>query len=407
MPLFKYKARNSRGDALSGEIEAGSSDIVAAQLLNSGITPISIEETQAKQDIWADIKLRLGTQKPDLDDLILFCRQMYTLTHAGVPLIRGITGLGDTSRNAVLADALHKIRFELESGRELSLAMGQFPDIFTPMMISMVRVGESTGKLDEAFLQLSTYLELERDTRKRVKAALRYPTFVLIAISAAITIVNIWVIPAFADVFKGMNVELPWQTKALISISDYFVAHWPLLLSSLAGTLVWVRYYVKTEKGRYKWDKVKLKMPIVGDIILRATLARFARSFAMTTRSGVPLIQAMSVTARAVDNEYVNERVLSMRNGIERGDTLTRTAAATSLFTPLVLQMLSVGEETGAVEQMMDEVAGFYEREVDYDLKNLSSSIEPILIVAVGILVLILALGIFLPMWDITQLTRL
>lgn len=406
MPQFRYKARNQRGDALSGQLEAASSDSVASQLINSGITPIQIEEVEPKRELWGELKARLGASHPGLDDFILFCRQMYTLTHAGVPLIRGITGLADTSRNPILAQTLHRIRYELEAGRELSLAMGQYPAIFSPVMVSMVRVGESTGKLDEAFLQLASYLELERDTRDRVKAALRYPAFVLLAIAAAIVIVNIKVIPAFADVFAGMNARLPWQTRILVGISDFFVAYWPLMLTGLIVALIALRYYLRSERGRYRWDRLKLRLPIVGDLILRATLSRFARSFAMTTRSGVPLIQAMSVTAHAVDNDYVSERILSMRNGIERGDSLSRTASTTNLFTPLVLQMLSVGEETGAVEQMMDEVAGFYEREVDYDLKNLSSAIEPILIVAVGILVLILALGIFLPMWDITQLTR-
>lgn len=406
MPHFQYKARNSRGDSLSGELEAGSADAVASQLLNSGITPIDIREVQPKRDILQELSRRFGTSRPTLDDLILFCRQMYTLSKAGVPIIRGITGLEETTRNLMLSDVLHQIRQELEAGRELSMAMGQFPQVFSPLMVSMVRVGENTGQLDEAFLQLSQYLELERDTRNRIKMALRYPSFVFIAIVSAIAIVNVKVIPAFSKVFAGMNAELPWQTRLLVAISDFTVAFWPYMLIGLILAFVGLRYYINTEDGRYKWDKAKLHIPIVGNLILRALLARFARAFAMTTRAGVPLIQTLTVVARAVDNDYVGERITSMRTGIERGDNLTRTAAATSLFTPLVLQMLSVGEETGAVEQMMDEVADFYEREVDYDLKNLSSAIEPILIIAVGILVLILALGIFLPMWELGQIAR-
>lgn len=406
MPQFHYKARDNRGSSISGILEASNADAVAAQLLNSGITPVEISEVEEKRDFLTELKRQLGASKPTLDDLILFCRQMYTLTRAGIPIIRGITGLAETTRNPVLSDALHRIRFDLEAGRELSVAMGQHETIFTPLMVSMIRVGENTGQLEEAFLQLSRYLELDRDTRDRVKMALRYPVFVLFAISVAIAIVNVWVIPAFAQVFKGIHQELPWQTQLLINISDFTVAYWPHLLAGIAAFFFGLRYYIKTPNGKFKWGKIKLRLPIVGNIVLRATLARFSRSFAMSSRSGVPLIQALSVTARAVDNDFVSERVLSMRNGVERGDSLTRTAAATTLFTPLVLQMISVGEETGAVDQMLDEVADFYEREVDYDLKNLSSTIEPILIVAVGILVLILALGIFLPMWDLTQLAR-
>lgn len=406
MPLFQYKARDGRGEAVSGQIEAGSADAVANQLLNAGVTPISIEETELHQDVWAGIWKKLSARRPSLDDLILLCRQMYTLTKAGVPLVRGLAGLAETSKNPILAEVLQRMRSELESGRELSAAMSLHPQIFSPLMVSMVRVGEHTGQLDEAFLQLAQYLELDRDTRNRIKAALRYPLFVLLGIAVAIGVVNVYVIPEFAKVFKGMNAELPWQTKVLIATSDFFVSYVHYLVVGLIGTIIGLRYYVNTGEGRYRWDKLKLHLPIVGSIIRRSILARFARSFAMTTRAGVPLIQALSVVAKAVDNDYVSERVLSMRNGVERGDSLTRTAIATNLYTPLVLQMIAVGEETGSVERMMDEVADFYEREVDYELKTLSSSIEPLLLIAVGLLVLILALGIFLPLWELTSLAK-
>lgn len=404
MPTFAYKARNSRGDQVKGEIEAASADAVATQLLNSSITPIEIVEAKAQSDSFANIKIQLHSSKPKLDDIILFCRQMYSLNKAGVPIIRGITGLADTTKNVVLAEMLKRIILELESGRELSTAMSQHTEVFSPLMISMVRVGENTGKLDDAFLQLSQYLELERDTRNRIKAAIRYPIFVVIAIAAAIAVVNIKVIPAFANIFKNMNMDLPWQTQLLISISDFTVAYWPYMLVLIIFTIFGFIKYTQTPSGKYKWDKAKLRFPVVGSIIKRALLSRFARTFSMSSKSGVPLIQALGVVAQAVDNDFVAEKVLSMRNGIERGDSLTRTALSTGLFTPLVLQMLSVGEETGAVDDMLNEVADFYEREVDYELKNISSAIEPILIIAVGVLVLILALGIFLPMWNMTQL---
>lgn len=406
MPIFTYKARDSRGDAVKGEIEASSADSVASQLLNSGITPVEIYETEATSDLLEELRIKFASGKPELDDLILFCRQMYTLNKAGVPIIRGIGGLQESTKNIPLSEALKHILLELESGRELSSAMAQQGDLFTPLMISMVRVGENTGKLDDAFLQLSQYLEMERDTRNRIKMALRYPAFVILAIATAVAIVNIWVIPAFATVFSRMSMELPWQTQLLIGISDFSVSYWPYMLTALFAAFFGFRAYTRSEKGKYKWDRAKLRFPIVGSIIKRALLSRFARTFAMATRSGVPLIQTLTVVARAVDNDYVADKVLSMRNGIERGDSLTRTAMATGMFTPLVLQMLNVGEETGAVDDMMDEVADFYEREVDYELKNLSSAIEPILIIAVGILVLILALGIFLPMWDLTNIAK-
>jgi len=406
MPVFRYKARNTHGDAVTGEIDAGSADAVASQLINSGVTPIDITEVQEKRDFLAELEASLSGNKPQLDDLILFCRQMHTLARAGVPIIRAMTGLADTTKNKPLAEAIHRVRHNLEGGHDLSAAMGMEPDVFNNLIVSLVRVGETTGKLDQAFLQLSEYLEMERDTRDRIKSAMRYPTFVIAAITIAIGVINVLVIPAFSKVFDKFSLELPWQTKLLISLSDFTVAYWPHMLIGIVLGIVAFRQYISAGTGKFKWDKFKLRMPLVGSIIMRSTLARFTRSFSMAFSSGVPLIQALTVTARAVDNDYVADRILSMRNSVERGENLTRTAAATGLFPPLVLQMFAVGEETGAIDQMLDEVSIFYEREVDYELKNLSSAIEPILIIAIGIMVLILALGVFLPMWDLTQIAR-
>jgi MSHA biogenesis protein MshG len=403
MPLFAYKGRNARGTLINGEIDAGTIDAVASQLFNIGITPIDIKERQGTSSSEISLSNYLNRKNPDLDDLILFSRQMYTLMKAGVPMIKSVTGLIQSSRNFRLIEALKDVMANLESGRDLSSSLARHPDIYSSLYISMVKIGEETGRLEESFLRISEYLAREKETRERIKAALRYPMFVIVAIAIAITIINIWVIPAFADLFSKSGVTLPWQTRLLMATSDFFIQWWPVMLAAIIGSIIAARIYVKTDNGRYQWDHFKLKLPIVGDIIYRATLARFARSFSMGLKSGVPLIQAMTVVSRSVDNEYISDKILSMRSGVERGETLTRTAGLTKMFTPLVLQMLSVGEETGQVDDMMVEVADYYDREVDYDVKNLSSMIEPILIVAIGIMVLILALGVFLPMWDMAK----
>jgi len=401
MAVFHYKGRTTRGDAVEGELEGNSVDLVASQLMNSGITPIDIAPAVIKQDVLLELKRKLGGGRVTLDDLILFSRQMYTLLKAGVPIIRSLNSLSETSRNITLANALHDCVTSLESGRELSTAFAQHPKIFTTLFVSMVQVGENTGRLDEAFLQISEYLEMEKDTRDRIKQATRYPTVVFVAIGVAIAVINLFVIPAFAKVYAGFDAELPWATQVLIATSNFTVQYWHLLALLLVATILGLRYYIQTDEGKFKWHRLKLRLPLIGDIINRATLARFARAFAMSSRAGVPLIQSLTVVARAVDNVFIGDRITQMRNGIERGDTITRTAAATGMFTPLVLQMLAIGEETGAVDDLLQEVAEFYEREVDYDLKNLSSAIEPILIVAIGAMVLVLALGVFLPMWDL------
>lgn len=406
MPSFAYKGRSRRGALVEGVIDANSADSVAAQLINTGITPIDIT-TRSDTAVAMDVLQTLRTNRaPVLEDLILFTRQMYTLTKAGVPLVRAMTGLIQSTRNLQLVQAMRDVLANLESGRDLASSLSRHPKIFSTLAIAMVRVGENTGRLEESFLRLTEYLEREKETRERIKAALRYPSFVLLALAIAIGVVNVFVIPTFAQLFLKADVALPWQTRALIATSDFFVAWWWLVLGAAFGGIGAFFSYIKTDSGRYWWGRRKVSLPLVGDIIHRATLSRFARSFAMALTSGVPLLQALAVVSRAVDNEYIGEQILNMRNGIERGESLTRTAALTGMFTPLVLQMLAVGEETGAVDDMMNEVAEYYEREVDYDVKNLSALIEPVMTIAMGVLVLILALGIFLPMWDLSKAVR-
>jgi MSHA biogenesis protein MshG len=296
---------------------------------------------------------------------------------------------------------IQDLRESLDSGRELSTAMRRHPKIFSHFYVSMVQVGEMTVMLDQTFMRLYDHLQFEKDMRERIKSAVRYPMFVVIAMGIALVIVNIFVIPAFAKVFEGFHTELPLMTKALLAFSNFMVFAWPMLLASLIGAVVAFRSWVKTVDGRYKWDRYKFELPIAGPIIKKATLARFARSLALSFKSGIPIVQALNTVGMVVDNEYMRSKVEQMRDGVERGESILRTAHATGVFNPTVMQMIAVGEETGDMDGLMFEVAGMYEREVEYDIKNLSSQIEPIMIVALGGMVLVLALGIFLPMWDL------
>jgi len=398
---YVWQGRNSRGQLVSGRVDAEDMDRVAEQLLKLDITPISIDQSAEKIDQAGSLSARLGLDKPKLNDLILFSRQMYTMTKAGVPLIQGLRNVANSTRNRQLADAVNQVVDALESGRGLAAGLALSPKVFPPMYVSIVRVGETSGALDQAFQQMATYLELERDFRARMKAALRYPAMVIIAMFIAVAILMVYVVPVFANFFASQDAALPLPTRIIIAASDFAVNWWWLILLALAAAIFGFRAWVRTDNGRYLWDRTKLRIPVVGNILFQGTLARFARSFAMTYRSGVPLIQGLTLVSRAVENEYVGQAVTDMRTGIERGESVSRTAQATGLFTPLVLQMISVGEETGEVENMLQETAEFYEREVDYDLRNLSDAIEPILLVFLAVLVLILALGVFLPMWDL------
>ncbi|MGH8673633.1 MAG: type II secretion system F family protein, partial [Burkholderiales bacterium] len=237
--------------------------------------------------------------------------------------------------------------------------------------------------------------------RNQVKSAIRYPSFVIAVMAVAIVIINLFVIPAFAKVYSGFKAELPFLTKLLIGFSNFMVETWYLQLAVLIGAALGFRAWTATRAGKYAWDRYKLKIPIAGKIILKATLARFARSFSLALQSGVPVVQALSTVAQVVDNDYIGQRIEQMRDGVERGESVLRTAVATGIFTTVVLQMIAVGDETGELDSLLREVADLYENDVEYEVKTLSQQIEPILIVGLGALVLVLALGVFLPIWDL------
>ncbi len=406
MPVFAYKGRSSRGDLVQGSLEGVDSGAIADQLLNTGITPTEISLTshavQSGNNPEISLWQRLSTEKKvDVLEVMLFSRQMYTLLKAGVPIMRALAGLQESSQNPTFVAMLQDLRESLDSGRELSSALRRHPKIFSPFYLSMVQVGEMTGMLDITFLRLYEHLEFEKEMKERIKSAVRYPMFVLIAMAIAIVIVNIFVIPAFAKVFEGFHAELPLMTRILMGFSGFMVEFWPILLALLIGALVAFRTWINTVEGRYKFDRYKLHIPIAGRIIMKATLARFARSLALSFKSGIPIVQGLNAVALVVDNEFMRSRVEQMRDGVERGESILRTATATGVFTPTVLQMIAVGEETGEMDGLMFEIAGMYEREVEYEIKTLSANIEPIMIVLLGGMVLILALGIFLPIWDL------
>lgn len=410
MASFQYKGRALTGEEQSGAIDAMDINSAAKILVGKDITPIHIFPLERSVDSHAkglakEHQVHFLTPNVQIDDLIIFARQMYSLTKAGIPIIRAVTGL-TTTKSLRLKVALLDVIASLEKGRSFSSALAQHPKIFSQLFVSVVHVGENTGQLDAAFLQLSNYLEREQATRKQIKAATRYPMFVIIAITMAIVILNIYVIPVFADMFSKFGADLPGTTLFLLAMSDFFVNQWYVLLGGLIVLIVITKQYKDTQKGRLKWDYYKIAVPIIGPIIERSLLARFSRSFSMMLKAGVPLTTALTLVAEAVSNAYMGDAILNMRKRIEKGESLTRVANASNLFTPLVLQMISVGEETGRVDELLEEVSDFYEREVDYDLASLTSKIEPLLISVVAVMVLVLALGIFTPMWDMMGAVR-
>jgi len=407
VPFFAYKGRNGRGEMMQGVLEGADSGAIADQLFGTGVTPLEIVLTTRKvttgNDDGETVWQRLARKRVTSLDVQLFSRQIYTLLKSGVPIMRGLAGLQESATNPSFGRVIRDLRESLDAGRELSAAMRRHPECFSTFYLAMVRVGEMTGRLEEVFLRLFDHMEFDRDMRERVKTALRYPMFVLIAMVAAMAVVNIFVIPQFEKVFNSFRTELPLMTRILIGTSRFTVEWWPAFAVGIAAAVFGFRSWTRSTGGRLAWDRIKLRLPIAGKIIHKGTMARFARSFALSIRSGVPIVQALTVVSQTSDNAYLASRIEQMRDGVERGDSILRTATNAQVFTPIVLQMIAVGEESGSIDDLMDEIAMMYEREVDYELKTLSSQIEPILIVFLGVMVLMLALGIFLPIWDLGQ----
>jgi MSHA biogenesis protein MshG len=413
MQSYAWRGRNPDGAVVSGVIEAANDALVADQLMAGGVTPVTITPRSAGRDdqssapagspsntasTWRALRAAIT-----LEDQLVFSRQMYTLQRAGVPILRALAGLQASTSKHTLVALVADLRANLEQGRELAYAMARHPAVFSTFYVAMVRVGEMTGRLSEIFLRLAEHIEFELDVRARIKQALRYPTLVVVSIALAVVAINLLVLPTFAQVFAGFKAQLPLMTRVLLGFSAWTVRWWPLLLVATLGVAWGVRAWVATPAGRLAWDRTKLRLPVAGEIVRKATLARFARSFALASKSGVPLTQAMTVVAQTVDNAHIAQRIERMRDGVERGESLSRCAAAAGVFTPMVLQMIAVGEETGELDTLLLEVAHMYERETDYAVKGLSASIEPILLLVIGAFVLVLALGVFMPLWSLGQ----
>ena len=436
MPTFEYRARNASGVLVTGALEGESVDDVAGALFGQNITPIEIRKSTksaarsaakpapssaskgatsapasssssrlASPELSAIGKINsfLAGKKITINELIIFARQMQSLTKAGLPLDRALNGLQASMKNLAFKSVLQSVLQGLEGGLDLATSLGRHPKIFSPLFLSLVSVGENTGRLDLAFQQIGKYLELEKNTAKQVKSATRYPLFVLVTIAVALAVITIFVIPAFADTFRRLEAELPLETRILINVSNFAVAWWPHMLGSTLALILAVRSWIRTPKGRLTWDRRKMQLPLAGSVFEQIALARFTRAFAMILKAGVPIVHGMSVVAGAVGNAWIGKRILVMQEGVTRGESLFRTASNSNMFTPLILQMISVGEESGTIDELMSEVADFYDQEVEYNIKRLSEAIEPILIIVIAAMVLVLALGVFLPIWDLSS----
>lgn len=406
MTMYSFQGRDHDGKLISGRRQASSEDVLGGQLFKEGITPIKIDLAERKIDQlenWWYEKTGKGIKN---SEMIMFARQMYSLSKAGIPLISALVRLAETTNNPFFSNALWGVVQNIEAGQDLATAMSKFPKIFPGMMISLVRVGESSGKLDEIFLQITTYLELSEDTRKRFVSTMRYPVMVFVSLIAAIIVINIFVIPAFAKLFANVKLQLPLPTRILLAFSNFMVNYWIILVLGVVSVVTGIWFYLKTPEGKYAWGKYQLKIPIVGEILQRILLARLCRSLGLMLRAGLSIIQSLELVGNTLDNMYAAARVKELHDAIERGESLTSAATSVGLFSPLMTQMLAVGEETGSIDNMLIEIADFYDREVDYSLRKLGDAIEPVMLIGLAIIVLVLALAVYLPIWDLTKIAK-
>ncbi|OGW60711.1 MAG: hypothetical protein A2V83_10645 [Nitrospirae bacterium RBG_16_64_22] len=403
MPTFHYRARSQDGEPVTGAMETSGPEAVADHLAGLGYVPISIEEKK-EGALSGDLLETFRRITPQ--DRIIFSRQLATLINAGIPLTTALDTCASQSENPKIREILIQVRKDIEGGSSFSAAMARHPKAFDNLYVGMIRAGEEGGVLDEILERLAALAEHEAETRARVKAAVRYPIIVVVAICIAFAILVTLVIPQFAKLYAGHKVALPFPTRVLIGINYVVQNYWFLILGGLGAAALGLRAFVKTGPGREALDRFKLTMPIFGRLILKVLLSRFARIFATLNRSGLPILQTLEIVGGTIGNVIVTRAVESVRDSAREGRGLSGPMKTSGLFPPLVTHMVAVGEDTGNLDEMLTRVSDYYDREVEYAIRNLSTMIEPILLLFIGGMVLFLALGIFLPMWDMMSVFK-
>ena len=399
MPAYSYKVRSKTGEVLTGVTYGDSPSAVAEELFTRGYIPVEVRPS--KKAAGAGL---FGRVSPE--DLIVFTRQLATLIKAGISFMRCLDTLEEQSRSKKLKSVIAEVRRFVEGGSSFSEALAKFPSVFSPLYLSMVRVGEEAGVLDDILERLSSLLEHEAVTRARVKTALRYPVLVIGTLVIAFFFLTAFVVPKFAAIYGSAKVTLPFPTRVLIALNKAITGYWYLMLGSAVAAVLAVRGYIKTPPGRWNWDRLKLKTPIIGDIVEKAVMSRFSRIFATLYKSGIPMLHTLDIVSGTLGNVIIGRAVDIIKAEVREGKGLSEPMLKTGAFPPIVVQMVAVGEETGALDDMLVKVSDYYDTEVEYALRNLSTTIEPVLIFVLAGAVLFLALGIFLPIWDIISVLK-
>jgi MSHA biogenesis protein MshG len=405
MPNFKYRVRDRSGKAMAGTIDAPNLQMAGDRLFQLGYFPIKIEEEGGTvplnlSDLWQRF------QQVKFEDIIFFSQQLSTLYKAGVPLLTGLISLAEQSENKKMKVMLKAISQQIEQGSTLFEAMTKYPEVFTPVYVNMIRAGETSGMLGQTLDRFVTLADREMRTRQRVKEATRYPKIVVLSLTIAFGVLIAFVIPRFAEVFSRFNTPLPLPTRVMIGINNVFHTYWYIVLAALFGIPLLVTHYIRTPQGKYLWDRFKIRIPVFGPLFLKIALSRFAYIFVMLNQSGIPILQTLSITSSTIDNVILSQSIEEIGKKVREGSSLTDAMSETGRFTPLVIQMLSVGESSGTLDEMLMRVTEYYDIEVENSIKKLSTYVEPTLTLFLGVVVLFLALAVFLPWWNMASLFR-
>ncbi len=404
MATFTYTARRDQGGILSGQLAGDSKTAVAAELRRKGFTVVRLQEKRGLPSV--NELLESATRiKPR--DKAVFARQFATMINSGLAVLRALSVLEEQTENLRFRKIIGAVRIDVEAGMTLSDAMAKYPVAFDRLYVAMVKAGEAGGALDKTLIRLASQLEKDDSLRRTIKSAMAYP--VLIAGFAIMVMFGmiLFIIPIFAGMYKDLGGQLPSLTRLMMGISSMLSGYWFIFFPAVF-LLIWgVMRLKKTERGRRTWDRMKLKMPMkVGPVIQKIALARFSRTLATLVSSGVPILQAIDITGRTSGNTVIEEAMVDVKESVRNGETIARPLSRVAVFPPMVTNMISIGEETGALDSMLHKVADFYEDEVDASIKSLTSIIEPIMMIFVGGMVGVIVISMYLPMFNMMNLVK-
>lgn len=403
MPKYYLKATDSEGQTVKKELEAESLEEILQIANIQGLIPIDIKEKKEELNLTFIKNIFLSFSKTEL---ILFTTQLATMLKAGLPITRALRAISLQVENKNFAKALDDIRISVEKGRTFYNSLAMYPNYFDDVYVATVRIGEVSGNLSEILFKLAEHIEKDEDVRQKIKNATLYPKIVFFAIITAIVILITFVIPKFADLYRSFRTELPLPTKILISISDFFVKKWYLPVFLILILFFIYFYLTKTKSGKKIFHPLLLKLPIFGIITKKIIMVRFSRFFSLLFSSGIVITNILDLLKNIIDNVVFIEKLDIVKENIVSGASLAQSVEKTGFFTPLVQEMIAVGEETGGLDEMLKKVADFYENDLDFTIKRLTTLLEPFMLVIIFGMVLFLALSVFLPMWDMVKFVK-